>query len=131
MSRSHPSRAASSDAATAATILPVIERLRAAVEAENREIANRCAVDYRAHTQRKNQGLFELLRLKALVAEARSHPAVKLAFAGLEAKLETNRRLLGAQLKAAKTVSGIVAKAIRDGQSDGTYSAHPWRDEPR
>lgn len=117
------------DEASVATILPVVERLRGAVDAENREIAARGAVDYRAHTQRKNQGLFELTKLKDLIARARHHPAVAAAFAELSVKLDVNHRLLGAQLKAARTVSDIVARAVRDSQSDGTYSAHPWRDD--
>jgi hypothetical protein len=129
MKQVRPYRPAVAEQATIATILPVIERLHAAIEAENREISSLRAIDYRTHTRRKNQGLFELLRLKELIAEAGGHPALKSAFASLAAKLETNRRLLGAQLKAAKTVADIVTRAVRDSQSDGTYSAHSWRDD--
>jgi hypothetical protein len=36
--------------------------------------------------------------------------------------------MLRVQLNAARKVSDIIAKAIQDGQSDGTYSAFVWRD---
>ncbi len=112
-----------------AAVLPVLDRLRAAVEAENRDLGSRRAIDYSSHSQRKNQGLLELTRLRATVDSVRNDAAASAALADLSAKLEINRRLLGTQLKAAKTIAGIVARAIREGQSDGTYSAHPWRDE--
>jgi len=129
MSNANNSKTGGMDEASVATILPVVERLRVVIDAENQEIAARRAVDYRTHTQRKNQGLFELTKLKGLIAGARRHPAVAAAFSDLSARLDINYRLLGAQLKAARTVSDIVARAIRESQSDGTYSAHPWRDE--
>jgi len=131
MSSHSPLQLARADEVSVATILPVLERLRTAVEAENREIAARGRVDYRVHTQRKNQGLFELSKLKGPIERARCHPAIAAAFSDLAAKLDVNRRLLAAQLKAARTVADIVARAIRENQSDGTYSAYPWRDELR
>ncbi len=112
-----------------AAVLPVLGRLRAAVETENRDLGSRRAIDYPSHSQRKNQGLLELTRLSAALDSVRNDAAASAALADLSAKLEVNHRLLGTQLKAAKTIAGIVARAIREGQSDGTYSAHPWRDE--
>ena len=44
-----------------------------------------------------------------------------------QAALEANRRALGVQLKASVAVAEIIARAIRDGQSDGTYTALAWR----
>jgi hypothetical protein len=129
MSSRSPFQPTRADDVSVATILPVLERLRAAVEAENQEIAARGRVDYRAHTQRKNQGLFELAKLKGLIERARHHPVIAAAFADLAGKLDVNRRLLAAQLRAARTVADIVSRAIRENQSDGTYSAYPWRDD--
>ena len=112
-------------------ILPVIERLRVVVEAENRELLLRGPVDYNNHSQRKNQGLLELSRLRPALGGAQSNPRAQAAFADLSATLDVNRRLLHTQLRAAQTISNIVARAIREGQSDGTYSPHPWREEER
>jgi hypothetical protein len=114
-----------------AALLPVLDRLRAVIEAENQELTRGAAVDYRGHSQRKNQVLLELSRMKTSLATARVNPAVSSALADLSSKLDLNSRLLGAQLRAARTVASIVSRAIREGQSDGTYSAHPWRDDGR
>ena len=40
----------------------------------------------------------------------------------LSEKLERNRRVLDVQLRAVREVSDIIAGAIRDAESDGTYS---------
>lgn len=111
-----------------AMVLPVIDRLRLAVEAENRDLARRSPVDYLGFSQRKSQGLMELNRLRPALAGLRTNARAKEAISDLSAKLDTNHRLLGLQLKAAQTISGLVARAIRDGQSDGTYSPHPWKE---
>jgi hypothetical protein len=109
----------------------VVGRLRMAVGAENRDLTQRRAVDYRTHSARKSQGLLELNRLRLALATARTHPAARAALADLSAELDINRRLLHVQLRAAQTVSGILARAIRDGQSDGTYSSHVWRENDK
>ena len=119
------------EARSLAMILPVVGRLRMAVGAENRDLTQRRAVDYRTHSARKSQGLLELNRLRTALASARTHPAARAALADLCAELDINRRLLHVQLRAAQTVSGILARAIRDGQSDGTYSSHVWRENDR
>ncbi len=86
-------------------------------------------VDYHAYNLRKSQGLLELNRLAPAFANHQIGPVLRAALADLHAKLETNRRLLRTQLLAAQAVSNIIARAIRDSQSDGTYSAHPWLDD--
>ena len=112
-----------------ASVLPVLDRLRATLEAETFDLQQRGAVDYSAYSQRKNQSLLELNRLRPALESVATHPDARAALTDLAAKLDVNHRLLGIQLRAAQTVSSIVARAIREGQSDGTYSAHPWRDE--
>jgi hypothetical protein len=119
------------EARSLAMILPVVGRLRMAVGAENRDLAQRRVVDYRTHSARKSQGLLELNRLRMALATARTHPAARAALADLLGELDINRRLLHVQLRAAQTVSGILARAIRDGQSDGTYSSHVWRENDK
>ena len=111
-----------------AMVLPVVDRLRQAVEAENQDLTRRARVDYLAFSQRKSQGLMELSRLRPALDGLRTNARAKAAIADLSAKLDTNHRLLGLQLKAAQTISSLVARAIRDGQSDGTYSPHPWKE---
>ena len=121
---SQPARQAQSPAAAAA--LPIIERLNATIEAENRDLDQGRRVKYEAYSQSKNQGLLELSRLVPALSGATAAGPVRDALAELHAKLEINRRALAVQLKACEAVSEIIARAIQDGQSDGTYTALAW-----
>jgi hypothetical protein len=119
---------ATADAQTIGSVLSLIERLRATLAAESADVVRRGRVDYEAHNRRKAQGLLELSRFTPVLGLVRSHPALRAAVADLNAALENNARVLSVQLKAAKAVADIVAQAVRDGQSDGTYSAMSWRE---
>jgi hypothetical protein len=121
---SQPPRRVQSPAAAAA--LPIIERLSATIEAENRDLEQGRRVKYDAYSLSKNQGLLELNRLIPALAAATAAGPVRDALAGLHAKLEINRRALAVQLKACQAVSDIITRAIQDGQSDGTYTALAW-----
>ena len=122
---SQPERRAQCPEAAAA--LPIVERLRTTIEAENRDIEQGRSVKYEAYSLRKNQGLLELNRLVPALGRAAAAGPLREALADLHAKLEINRRALALQLKASAAVSEIIARAIRDGQSDGTYTALAWR----
>ncbi len=111
-----------------AMILPVVDRLRRTLDEENEDIGRRGSVDYHAYNLRKSQGLLELKRLAPALADMQVGPVLRVALADLYTKLETNRRLLRTQLKAAQAVANIIARAIRESQSDGTYSARSWLD---
>lgn len=113
--------------AEAAAALPIVERLRETIEAETRDIEQGRPVKYEAYSLRKNQGLLELNRLVPALNRATTCGPLREALADLHAKLEINRRALSVQLKACAAVSEIIAGAIRDGQSDGTYTALAWR----
>jgi hypothetical protein len=110
-----------------AMALPVVERLRLTVTAENDDIAQGRPVPYETYSLRKNQGLLELNRLLPALGRAIVAGPLREALADLNAKLEVNRRALSVQLKASAAVADIIARAIRDGQSDGTYDARAWR----
>ncbi len=122
---SQPPRRAQSPAAAAA--LPIVERLRTTIDAENRDLEQGRRAKYEAYSQSKNQGLLELSRLIPALGGATAAGPLRDALAELHAKLETNRRALTVQLKACEAVSQIIARAIQDGQSDGTYTALAWR----
>ena len=114
---------------TAAMILPVVDRINQVLDEENEAIARRGSIDYDAFNHRKSQGLLELNRLTPSLAGLRLGPALAGALGDLQTRLETNRRLLSTQLTAARAVSDIITQAIRDSQSDGTYSDRYWMDE--
>ena len=113
--------------AALAMALPVVERLRQTAASETEDIAQGRPVPYEAYSARKNQGLLELNRLLPALSGATPSGALREALVDLTAALEANRRALGVQLKASAAVAEIIARAIRDGQSDGTYTALAWR----
>ena len=130
-SRRPPSSSATASCGLAGSVemlLPAIERLQSALEAENAQIASRKAVDFHEFNLRKSQGLLELTRLMPIVAGVEIGPNLRAALVGLKAKLEDNRRILRVQLKAVQQVSEIISRTIQAGQSDGTYSAYAWRE---
>jgi hypothetical protein len=116
-------------ASAADSALAAIERLRRIVEAENEQIARGGLVDYEAGNLRKSQGLLELDRLRPVLATVPPGAPLRAAFCDLQAILEINRERLGTQLMAARTVANLIARTIREGQSDGTYSARSWIDD--
>jgi hypothetical protein len=120
---SQPTRGAQSAAAAAR---PIIERLIATIDAENRDLEQGRRVKYEVYSLNKNQGLLELSRLLPALAGAAAAGPLRDALAELHAKLEINRRALAVQLKACEAVSEIITRAIQDGQSDGTYTALAW-----
>ena len=121
---SQPTRGAQPPAAAAA--LPIIERLIATIDAENRDLEQGRRVKYEVYSLNKNQGLLELSRLLPGLAVAAAAGPLRDALVELHAKLEINRRALAVQLKACEAVSEIITRAIQDGQSDGTYTALAW-----
>jgi hypothetical protein len=113
--------------AALAMALPVVERLRQTAVAETEDIARGRLVLYEAYSARKNQGLLELNRLLPALDAATPGGLLRDSLIDLAAALDVNRRALGIQLRASIAVAEIIAKAIRDGQSDGTYTALAWR----
>jgi hypothetical protein len=113
-----------SPAAVAA--LPIVQRLVATIEAENRDLEQGRRVKYEAYSLSKNQGLLELNRLAPALRVATAAGPLRDALAELHAKLEINRQALAVQLKACHAVSEIIARAIQNGQSDGTYTPLVW-----
>ena len=89
---SQPLRRAQSPAAAAA--LPIVERLSATIDAENRDIEQGRRAKYEAYSQSKNQGLLELNRLVPALSGATIAGPLRDALNELHAKLEINRRAL-------------------------------------
>jgi hypothetical protein len=124
--RRPPPANSGSMAGSIASALALIDRVRQTLVAESEEVARHCRVDYEAYSWRKAQGLLELNRMAPILGCAKDNPILHAALLDLTAVLAENQRILEIQLKAAKAVANIVAHAIREGQSDGTYSAMAW-----
>src|SRR5262245_41609516 len=99
-----------------------IQRLEAVVEQETAALKGRAATDLREFNNRKSQGLLELSRSLRYFQGAAPSNAVLDRLAQLRTTLDANQALLKLHLEAVREVSTIMADAIRDAESDGTYS---------
>ena len=100
----------------------VIERLEEVVEQETAALRSRTAIDLKDFNNRKSQGLLELNRALRGLDGPPKEKAVLARLAGLRAKLDVNRAVLEMHLAAVREVATVLADAIRDAESDGTYS---------
>ena len=99
---SQPPRQAQSPAAAAA--LPIVERLRTTIDAENRDLEQGRRAKYEAYSQSKNQGLLELSR--SFRRSWRNASWSRCAMRWLNFTPSWNhRRALAMQLKACEAVS--------------------------
>jgi hypothetical protein len=103
--------------------LKAIERIAQVVEDETAALNGNQAVDLGEFNRRKSQGLLELTRGLRGLEDAAARQAIERSLRPLRAKLEENSAVLRRHLSAVQEVTSIVARAIRDGESDGTYSA--------
>ncbi len=114
------------DGADAALV--VVRRLLRTLESENAELSlNSSVIDHSEYNLLKSQALLALNRCAPKLLCAGSNAALKQALEDAVAALETNHRLLATQLQATQAVAAIIARAIREAQSDGTYTRTPFR----
>lgn len=99
-----------------------IERLEEAVEQETAALNTRTGIDLREFNDRKSQGLLELTRAMRHIDGAGPEPALVTRLAKLRSKLDVNSAALKMHLDAVREISVVMADAMRDAESDGTYS---------
>lgn len=103
-------------------LVQALARLEAVVDAETAALRSRAAVDLKDFNDRKSQGLLELTRALRLFDIASADKAMLDRLAALREKLAANRAVLGTHLEAVREVATVVADAMREAESDGTYS---------
>ena len=108
----------------------IISQVTALVRSENKEIGELSGANHHDYNVKKGQALVALNRLSPLFAHLESNPILRAALQDMRRELESNLRLLDLQLRAARAVSDLITRAIYEGQSDGTYSALPWKNDP-
>ena len=99
-----------------------IERLEEIVEQETAALRSHAKIDLKDFNNRKSHGLLELSQAMRLLDGVAVDPAILTRLGTLRTRLETNRAVLKMHLDAVREISTIVADAIRDAESDGTYS---------
>jgi hypothetical protein len=98
-------------------------RLEQLIDQETQELRSLQPTDLREFNRRKSQGLLELSRAMRGLGEAARDDRVPESLARLRTKLDNNLSVLRMHLRAAQEVSSIIARAIQDAESDGTYSS--------
>jgi hypothetical protein len=99
-----------------------LSRLEQVLDEENKALANFNASSIAEFSRIKTQCLLELQRPAGLNPVL--DPGLQLRLQALQEKLELNRWLLHLHLEAAKEVSSVITTAIREAESDGTYSRY-------
>jgi flagellar biosynthesis/type III secretory pathway chaperone len=97
-------------------------RLEEVVQQETEALQSRRVVDLEAYNTRKSQCLLELTRALRLLEGVAPDRALMERMSRLRSLLEANRAILKMHLDAAQEISTIIADALREAESDGTYS---------
>ena len=99
-----------------------VERLEEAVEQETAALQSRTAFDLKEYNDRKSRGLLELTRAMRLIDGMAPDARLITRLASLRTKLDVNSAVLRLHLDAVREISSAMAEAIREADSDGTYS---------
>jgi hypothetical protein len=99
-----------------------IRRLEDIVDEETAALETRQQIDFEEFSLRKSRSMLEFARLTR-PTHLKDNGEVANNLQRLRLKLERNRALLQMHLEAACEVAAIIARAIRESESDGTYSA--------
>ena len=109
-------------------LLAAIRRLESIVEEETTALATGQKVDFDDFSARKSRGMLEFVRLMRARMHLGGDPEITEEIQRLREKLERNRSLLEMHYDAVREVATIIVKAIKDAESDGTYTGRATRD---
>ena len=100
-----------------------IARVMRVVDLETETLRLCQPIDLSAFNHQKSHGLLDLMRAMRSIGAASFDREILQELACLREKLETNLVAIDIHLKAVRQVSALIARAIEDDNSDGTYSA--------
>jgi hypothetical protein len=103
--------------------LRAIERVEQLMDQETFALRQHQVSGLADFNHRKSHGLLELTRAIRSLGNAAAGHGLQPRLLSLQAKLRENADALSLHLRAVQEVSALVTRAIRDGESDGTYSA--------
>ena len=109
-------------------LLAAIRRLANIVEEETAALATGQKVDFDDFSMRKSRSMLEFVRLMRARMHLGSETEITEEIRRLREKLERNRSLLEMHYDAVREVAAIIVKAIKDAESDGTYTGRAARD---
>ena len=106
------------------SIVMTIERVKSVIDEDTQFLRSGNLVDVAKFSERKNRCLIELNRALSMVPRDQgSHERLAIYLEPLRTTLAENSDLLSARLNAIREVADLIAQAIKDAQSDGTYDA--------
>lgn len=109
-------------------LLSAIRRLQTIVEEETVALATGQKVDFDDFSMRKSRSMLEFVRLMRARMHLGGETEITDEIQRLREKLERNRSLLEMHYDAVREVATIIVRAIKDAESDGTYTGRAARD---
>lgn len=103
-------------------LIKTIERVAGVIDLETESLRLYRPVDLGTFNHQKSHGLLELTRAMRSVPAGTFDREILEALGQLRDKLQKNLAMLEVHLKAVRQVSSLIARAIEDDNSDGTYS---------
>ncbi|MBB4428086.1 hypothetical protein GGD66_006672 [Bradyrhizobium sp. CIR48] len=109
-------------------LLAAIRRLESIVEEETVALTTRQKIDFDDFSARKSRSMLEFVRLMRARMHLGGDVEVTEEIRRLREKLERNRSILEMHYDAVREVAGIIVKAIKEAESDGTYTGRAAQD---
>lgn len=106
-----------------AVLTQAINRLEAVLAGETLALVNGDRMGLGEISNRKNQSLLELSRIGRGLDAGSLSDAVRPRIGTLRERLADNSRLLELHMEATAEITSMLAQAIADAESDGTYAA--------
>ena len=103
--------------------LRAIERVEQIVDQETYALKRHERGNLGDFNHKKSHGLLELTRAIRTLGSPAAGQSLEPRLRTLQAKLKENGEVLKMHLEAVQEISTVMARAIRDGESDGTYSS--------
>jgi hypothetical protein len=99
-----------------------IQRLEEIVDQETLALRTRQSVNFKEFNDRKSQALLELTRSLKLLQGSGPNSTLATRMGNLKVKLAVNEAALKVHLEAIREVSTTISEAMRNADSDGTYT---------
>jgi hypothetical protein len=109
-------------------LFAAIRRLQSVVEEETVALQTGKKIDFGEFSTRKSHSMLEFIRLMRVQLPQGAESEVAREIQKLRDKLERNRAVLEMHYDAVREVAEIIVRAIREAESDGTYSGKNAQD---
>ncbi|QOZ07656.1 flagellar biosynthesis protein FlgN [Bradyrhizobium sp. CCBAU 51765] len=109
-------------------LLAAIRRLASIVEEETAALATGRKIDFDDFSARKSRSMLEFVRLMRARMHLGGEIEITEEIRRLREKLERNRSILEMHYDAVREVASIIVTAIKEAESDGTYTGRATQD---